>query len=204
MAIHCISKHSVLELVNNAGNLLHPVILFFYIFRLFVICGLFVIRVVLLLIVMFYVLFMCKYVLPPTRFQICYLCCFFVIRVVLLLVVMFYVLFMCKCVLPPGANPITLDKYININININIITSVKSISNWNCVPSKTYVIQFVCWMARYFFLKQVEMFEFKKNRFSYWTNINQDKTGLHHYTSNNQTNRIIKTPKAHVQYSFLT
>jgi hypothetical protein len=36
----------------------------------------------------------------------------------LLLIVMFYVLFMCKCVLPPGANPIAVDKYINININI--------------------------------------------------------------------------------------
>jgi hypothetical protein len=43
---------------------------------------------------------------------------FFVIRDVLLLIVMFYVLFMCKCVLPPGVNPIAVDKYINININV--------------------------------------------------------------------------------------
>ena len=33
MAIYRISKHSVLELVNNAGNLFYPVTLFFYIFR---------------------------------------------------------------------------------------------------------------------------------------------------------------------------
>jgi hypothetical protein len=31
---------------------------------------------------------------------------------------MFYVLFMCKCVLPPGFNPIAVDEYINININL--------------------------------------------------------------------------------------
>jgi hypothetical protein len=42
----------------------------------------------------------------------------FVIRVVLLLIVMFCVLFVCKCVLPPGVNPIAVDKYINIDINI--------------------------------------------------------------------------------------
>jgi hypothetical protein len=42
----------------------------------------------------------------------------FVIRVVLLLIVMFYILFLCKCVLPPGVNPIAVDKYINININV--------------------------------------------------------------------------------------
>jgi hypothetical protein len=42
----------------------------------------------------------------------------FVIRVVLLLIVMFYVLLMCKCALPPGVNPIAVDKYISININI--------------------------------------------------------------------------------------
>jgi hypothetical protein len=56
----------------------------------------------------------------PTLFQICYLCCFVVICVVLLLIVMFCVLFVCKCVLPPGVNPIAVDKYVNININIAI------------------------------------------------------------------------------------
>jgi hypothetical protein len=95
---------------------------------------LFVIRVFLLLIVMFYVLFLYKCVLPPgvnptavdkyinisdwarpTFFQICYFVLFFVIHVVLLLIVMFYVLFLCKCVLPPGVNPTAVDKYINIS-----------------------------------------------------------------------------------------
>jgi hypothetical protein len=33
---------------------------------------------------------------------------------------MLYVLFVCKCVLPPGVNPIAVDKYINIDININM------------------------------------------------------------------------------------
>jgi hypothetical protein len=53
----------------------------------------------------------------PTRFQICYLCCFvcyswcFVVNCDVLCIA-------CKCVLPPGANPIAVDKYINININI--------------------------------------------------------------------------------------
>jgi hypothetical protein len=32
---------------------------------------------------------------------------------------------MCKCVLPPGANPIAVDKYINININIKWPESVQ-------------------------------------------------------------------------------
>jgi hypothetical protein len=32
---------------------------------------------------------------------------------------MFYVLSTCKCVLPPGVNPTAVDKYIDIDININ-------------------------------------------------------------------------------------
>jgi hypothetical protein len=36
---------------------------------------------------------------------------------------MFCVLFMCKCVLPPGVNPIAVDKYINININIIVFSA---------------------------------------------------------------------------------
>jgi len=40
------------------------------------------------------------------------------ICVVLLLFVLFYVLFVCNCVLPPGDNPIAVNKYIDININM--------------------------------------------------------------------------------------
>jgi hypothetical protein len=43
------------------------------------------------------------------------------ICVVLLLFVLFYVLFVSKCVLPPGDNPIAVNKYINIHINISIL-----------------------------------------------------------------------------------
>jgi len=32
--------------------------------------------------------------------------------------VYYNVLFACKCVVPPGDNPIAVNKYINININI--------------------------------------------------------------------------------------
>jgi hypothetical protein len=39
-----------------------------------------------------------------------------VVCVVRLLFVLFYILFVCKCVLPPGDNPITVNKYIIINI----------------------------------------------------------------------------------------
>jgi hypothetical protein len=52
-----------------------------------------------------------------SKFVICVV--LFVIRVVLLLIVMFYVLFMCKCVLPLGANPIAVDKYINMNTDVS-------------------------------------------------------------------------------------
>jgi hypothetical protein len=58
---------------------------------------------------------------------------FFVIHVLLLLIVMFYVLFMCKCVLPPGANPIAVDKYINININIINNHAASTVTKRGCV-----------------------------------------------------------------------
>jgi hypothetical protein len=71
-----------------------------------------------LLFVLFYVLFVCKCVLPPgdnptaVKYIISYLCFSVVICVVRLLFVLFYVLFVCKCVLPPGDNPIAV-KYIS-------------------------------------------------------------------------------------------
>jgi hypothetical protein len=31
---------------------------------------------------------------------------------------------MCKCVLPPGANPIAVDKYININLGDSAVLQI--------------------------------------------------------------------------------
>jgi len=92
-----------------------------------------VICVVRLLYVLFYVLFMCKCVLPPgdnpiavnkyinlTMLPAAYTTprrtarqlVNNVVCVVLLLFVLFYVLFVCKCLLPPGDSPIAVNKYI--------------------------------------------------------------------------------------------
>jgi hypothetical protein len=42
---------------------------------------------------------------------------------------------LCKCVLPPGANPIAVDKYININI-YNFYHSCQRICNAQCPRTK--------------------------------------------------------------------
>jgi len=48
-----------------------------------------------------------------------------VICFVHLLFVLFYVLLMCKCVLPPGDNPIAVNKYINIDMCMLVLTALR-------------------------------------------------------------------------------
>jgi hypothetical protein len=55
--------------------------------------------------------------------RLCILTVMYIPSWVFCLIVLFCVLFVCKCVvtLPPGVNPIAINKYINININLLLL-----------------------------------------------------------------------------------
>ena len=54
-------------------------------------------------------------------------CCYCVVLlfVLFVIIVLFYVSIVCTATLPPGVNPIAVDKYININIEMHGQQNIK-------------------------------------------------------------------------------